>query len=91
MDLARQGCKTPIVGTASYKLDIDASGNIVTYGGGQTAAGSKRISINNIAATATKSSIDGVATVFFAVLPGEGAGTGEDTGETTMTVKWESE
>lgn len=91
MDLARTGFVTPVVGTASYKLDTDANGNIVTYGGSQTAAGSKRFSFNNISATATKNSIDGVATVFFSVLPGDTAGASEDGLATTMTVKWEAE
>lgn len=86
----RTGFTTPIVGTASVKVDTDANGNIIAGTTPATAASSKRISINNITADLTEGTADNIHTVFnaFIVTLCGADSTVIDESETTFTVKW---
>lgn len=89
MDLERSGFATPVLGTASIKVSTDANGNLVLDNSEVAVAGSKRISFNNVIATASSSEIGRVYYVFLTRLPGNEIT--PDGTETTFTVKWEAE
>lgn len=91
--MEKTGFVTPVFGTLSVAVEVDANGNLVTVAGGQVAAGYKRISINNIdAATDTAEITEEIADVFLKTLPGtNAAATYATDAKTTFTVKWESE
>ena len=86
MAMEKTGFTSAIVGTASFKIDLGADGNIAV---GETAVGgSKRISFNTIKAEATASGAEAVADVFLKTLPGNSAEASYDNLETTFSVKW---
>ena len=87
MSMTKTGFADAIVGTASFKVDLGADGNIAI--GSTPVAGSKRISFNTVKAEVTKSGAEAVADVFLKTLPGTNFAADYDTLETTFTVKWE--
>lgn len=92
MDLARTGFETPLVGTASFKVNLDANGYLLPDSSESPAAGSKRISYNNVKADADANAIEEIGLAFLSEIPGPSTkGTAPDTTETTFTVKWEAE
>jgi len=85
----RTGFTTPIVGTASVKVNTDANGNIIADNS-SVVGGSKRISINNITANLTKGTATNINAVFnaFIVTLSGALASAIDELETTFTAKW---
>lgn len=88
MALSKSGFADAITGTASFKLDCDANGNLITNGSSATVGGSKRIAFSNINAGASKAQANAVADVFFKTLVGTNSAVTPDSLQTTFKVSW---
>lgn len=92
--MERDGFTTPLVGTASVKIGVDANGNLIAGSTPATTTGYKRVSINNINAgdisgdLVGTDSIEEVFTAFYVTLSGVSQNE-IDMNSTTYSVKWE--